>query len=195
MSFTPPRCPNRSCPLHTLPQPRFFWRNGSYTPDCRADPQPRFKCRTCRRSFSRQTFRQDYCDRRPDSNASLFKLLTSGTGLRQAGRVLGLAPSSVQHKMRKMARSCRWLQRNLARRLPAGRTYLLDEEETYAGASIRPLTVPIVMEKESWFLVAATAGPIRRLAPKGTKRRMWQDHHERKHGKRKDRSRACVRGV
>ncbi|MCR9246682.1 MAG: hypothetical protein NXI31_16740, partial [bacterium] len=47
----------------------------------------------------------------------------------------------------------------------------------------------------SWFLVAATAGPIRRLAPKGTKRRMWQDHHERKHGKRKDRSRACVRGV
>lgn len=195
MSFTPPRCPNRSCLLHTVPHPRFYWRNGTYTPDCRAEPQPRFKCRNCRRSFSRQTFRQDYCDRRPASNQALFHLLTSGTGLRQAGRVLGLAPSSVQHKMRKMARSCRWLQRNLARRLPAGRTYLLDEEETYARASIRTLTVPIVMEKESWFLVAATAGPIRRLARKGSKRRMWQDHDERRHGRRRDRSRSCVRGV
>jgi len=155
----------------------------------------RYRCPSCRRTFSRQTFRHDYRDRRPETNAPLFGLLTSGVGLRQAARLLGLSCSGVQHKMRKIAKTCAGLHRNLSRRLPAGRTYLLDEEESYEGSSIRTVTVPIVIERESWFLVATGAAPIRRLAPKGTSRRTWQDAHERKHGRRPDRSRACVRGA
>lgn len=155
---------------------------------------PRFFCRFCRRTFSSQTFRHDYRDHRPDVNARLFQLLCSGVGFRQAGRNLGLDASSLQRKARKIGRTCKSLHDHLSVRLPAGRCWLLDEEETYEGASIRPLTMPVLIEKETWFIVATAVGSIRRLAPLGTARRLRQDREER-HQVRPDQSAACVRAV
>jgi len=194
MTFEPPRCPFAGCPAFANP-PRRFPRWGWFRVKCRKAPERRYRCPSCRRTFSRQTFRQNYRDRRPETNVLLFELLTGGMGLRQSARMLGLSCSGVQHKMRKIAATCGGLHRNLSRKLPTGRTYLLDEEESYEGSSIRTVTVPIVIERESWFIVATGAAPIRRLARKGTSRRTWQDAHERKHGRRPDLSRECVRGA
>ena len=80
MQFVPPRCPNPCCSNHLAPQDKFFRRKGYYAPRCRLERVPRFVCLTCRRWFSRQTFRHDYRDRRPDCNDQLFTLLeASGT--------------------------------------------------------------------------------------------------------------------
>ena len=193
LEFVPPRCPNRSCRHHRRPTRRFFVRNGTYRVACRDEPVPRFRCIHCGKGFSRQTFRHDYYDRRPDLNDLLINLLASGMGLRQSARVTGLTPSSVQWKMRKIGRTCRWLHRNLSAKLPAGRTWLLDEEESYEGASIRTLSIPVVMERESWFVAAIGVAATRRLAARGTKRRDWQDHVERRDGPRRDRSNLAVR--
>jgi len=125
----------------------------------------------------------------------LFELLVSGVGLRKAAELLRLDVHSVQKKKLKLGRTCRWLHDNLAPKLPEGRTFLLDEEETYEAASIRPLTVPLLIEHQTWFLVAATAGSIRRLAPRGTKRRERQERDELKSGRRRDESNACVGSV
>lgn len=194
-SFAPPFCPYRGCAFHAAPGQRFCIRWGSYQPDCRRYPVPRFRCKGCRRTFSYQTFRHDRGDRRPATNARLLEHLCSGAGYRQAGRVLGLSPTAVQQKARKLGRTCHHLHRNLSHRLGAGRTFVLDEEETYEQSSIRTLTVPILIEASSWFLVAATAGPIRRRAAAGTARRRWQDLDEQRHGRRRDRSRRCVQRV
>jgi len=156
---------------------------------------PRFRCKSCKRRFSRQTFRHDYRDRRPECNAPLFELLTSGVGLRMSARILKLGVQSVQKKMEKLARTCGLLHENLAPRLPEGCTFVMDEEETYEGASIRPLTMPVVIEKQTWFVVASEVGSIRRLAARGTARRKRQDQEERSRGRRKDESLACVRKV
>jgi len=192
LDFTPPRCPNPQCARHTDPQPGFYRRCGFYRPACRDEPQQRYRCRTCRRGFSRQTFRHDRGDRRPDCNEPLFWLLISGVGLRQAGRMLKLGVHAVQRKKRKLANTMRLLHDNLCTRLPAGRTFVLDEEETYEGASIRPLTMPVVVEKETWFVVGTAVGSIRRLAPVGRRRRQLQDEEERRHGPRQDQSSECV---
>jgi len=195
VSFIPPRCPNVRCPQHRNPQGRFYCRHGSYQPQCRDRPVPRFRCKSCKRRFSRQTFRHDYRDRRPECNAPLFELLTSGVGLRMSARILKLGVQSVQKKMEKLARTCGLLHENLAPRLPEGCTFVMDEEETYEGASIRPLTMPVVIEKQTWFVVASEVGSIRRLAARGTARRKRQDQEERSRGRRKDESLACVRKV
>jgi hypothetical protein len=150
---------------------------------------------SCSRSFSRQTFRHDYRDRRPECNAPLFMLVNSGVGLRQIGRLLALDINSVQHKHRKIARTCALLHDNLSSRLPEGRAFLLDEEETFEGASIRPVTMPVLIEKETWFVVAAAVGSIRRLAPEGTARRLRQKLEEAVTGPRLDESRKSVRSV
>jgi hypothetical protein len=121
-------------------------------------------------------------------------LLASGVGLRQSARFLDCNPRSVQDKKRKMARTLQSLHHNLAPLLPEGATYLLDEEETYEGASIRPLTMPVLVEKGTWFIVATAVGSIRRLAPLGTARRVLQDLDERS-GPRPDQSWSCVQTV
>ena len=73
--FIPPRCPNLTCPQHLRPEPGFFRRRGYYRPLCRPEGVPRFRCTTCKRGFSRQTFRHDWHDHRPDWNVALFMLL------------------------------------------------------------------------------------------------------------------------
>jgi hypothetical protein len=156
---------------------------------------PRFRCKTCRRDFSRQTFRYDYRDRRPELNVPLFLLLISGTSLRQAGRVLKLDVRAVQEKKTKMAATFACLHANLCRQLPSGHTYLLDEEETFEAASIRPLTMPVLIESSTWFVVTTAVGPIRRGAVRGSRRRKRQEADEAKHGRRPDESDACVRAV
>jgi len=155
---------------------------------------PRFRCKSCRRGFSRQTFRHDYRDRRPDDNVPLFHLLVSGVGIRQAARLLDMEMRAVQQKQRKMAATLGRMHGNLCPRLPADRCWLLDEEETFEGASIRPLTMPVLIEEQTWFVVATAVGSIRRLAPPGSARRVRQDRDERQRPRR-DQSSACVREV
>jgi hypothetical protein len=151
----------------------------------------RFRCRSCSRGFSRQTFRVDYRDHRPDCNRRLLEELSSGVGLRQAGRIVHLTVGAVQRKARKLAKACRWLHINLFTRLPAGRTLALDEEETYEHASIRTLTMPVMIDNDSRFVIAAAVGSTRRLAKRGTARRRRQDREEMA-GRRPDHSRQCV---
>ncbi len=102
--FKPPRCPNPSCSRHDDPVPGFYIRNGHYHPKCRSTPVPRFLCRTCGRGFSRQTFRADYRDHRPDLNVKVFRLIEAGTGFRRSARLLHITPRCLTLKFRKMAR-------------------------------------------------------------------------------------------
>jgi transposase-like protein len=173
----------------------FYVRNGSYQPACREAPVPRYKCKHCKRGFSDQTFRHDYRDHRPETNARLMELLVSGVGLRQAGRLLGLSSTAVVEKLRKLGATCGHLHDGLAAKLPEGRTYLVDEEETIVGSKTKPATVVIVMEKEHWFLCATGAAPIRRLGRVGSRRRELQDQEEARDGIRKDESHACVKAA
>ncbi len=104
MSFVPPQCPNPECQQHLHPRAGFYRRRGFYRPQCRRDDVPRFRCRSCGRSFSSQTFQVDFRDHRPDCNLALLMLLASDVGLRQTGRMVGLNVKSVWAKHAKMAK-------------------------------------------------------------------------------------------
>jgi IS1 family transposase len=114
---------------------------------------------------------------------------------RRTSRTLGIHNSTVQRKASKFARCLEDLHQNLMHQLPDRKTYLLDEEESYEQKSIRTVTLPILIEEDSWFVVATDVEPIRRLAPKGTQRRRRQEREEAKYGKRPDRSREAVTAV
>ena len=182
------------CPKHRDPTPSFFVRKGSYHARCRAHPVPRFRCRTCGRGFSRQTFRADYRDHRPDLNAKVFLALSTGIGLRQTARNLGLSLRCTELKFRKIARHLRRLNLNLRRPLPAGSMLQLDEFESYEGRrNTRPLSLPTLIERESRFLIWTESAPIR---PRGkmTPARIAAIHEdETRLGPRKDHSRHSVK--
>lgn len=188
-----PFCPNTRCAKHAKPTAGFCRPCGSYHPKCRAVPIRRFRCRSCRKSFSTQTFRHDYRDRRPECNVRMMEMLSSSSSLRQIARVLGMGVSATQHKFRKIARTCALLEQNVQVRFAGQRIFVLDEEETYEQASIRTLTVAIAVEHKSWFVVGCEVGTTRRLAKRGSRRRRRQDLEELQFGRRPDESKSCVR--
>ncbi len=192
--FHPPRCPNRRCPRHADPSPGFFARKGFYHPLCRAHPVPRFRCKTCGRGFSRQTFRADYRDHRPDLNVPLFLSLSTGLGLRQTARNLGLTLRCCELKFRKLARHLRRLNLNLRTSLPEGAQLQFDELETYeTRRNTRPLSLPILIERQTRFVIWAEAAPIRPHGRMSEKRRRAVAQEEARFGPRKDLSRRSVK--
>ena len=192
--FEPPRCPYFRCPQHLAPAPGFFRHHGHYQVLCRPHPVPRFRCTSCGRTFSRQTFRMDYRDHRPDLNARLFQSLASGIGLRQSSRNLRLSLRCTEIKFRKIARHLRRLNLNLRSTLPPGSKFQLDELETYeARRNGRPLSVPVVIETESRYIIWAESATLRPRGKMTPSRRLAILADEARFGRRRDRSRRSVR--
>jgi transposase-like protein len=196
--FEPPRCPYVTCARHREPDGRFFTRRGFYRAACRPHPVPRFRCKTCLRTFSRQTFRADFRDRKPHLNTQVIKYQCSGVGLRQAARMVGLTRNNLEAKARKISRNARRLDLNLKGRAAARgsdtpdaepQEIHFDEFETYeTRRNTRPLSIAVLIESRTRFLVAAMAAPIR---PRGTmtKQRLAAIAAEdAAFGRRKDRS-------
>jgi transposase-like protein len=191
--FQPPRCPNHGCPQHRRPEPRFYVRRGYYHPLCRAHPVPRFRCRTCGRGFSRQTFRVDYRDHRPDLNAKLFVSIATATGLRQTARNIGLSYKSTRRKFKKLARHLFRLNLNLRGPLKNGAVLMFDELETYEGRrNTRPLTLPLLIEKETRFAIWSECAPIRPRGKMTKARERAIARDAQKYGERVDRSRRAI---
>ncbi len=151
------------------------------------------------RTFSRQTFRADFKDHKPHLNARLVELLTSGIGFRQTARLLPLSPRCTELKFRKLARHVGDLDRNLRRPLGLGgdndalRIHL-DEFETYeARRNTRPVSIAVLIESTSRFLIAARAAPIRARGSMTLSRTAAIESETRRWGLRPDRSRAATR--
>jgi transposase-like protein len=197
--FEPPRCPFPTCPAHIDPNAvvgGFYNLNGSYQPKCRSQPVPRFKCRVCKRGFSRQTFRMDYCDNKPFLNALLFKLLASGMGLRQSGRILPLSRRCTELKARKISRHLGRLNRNLIDQFPLGSKFTLDEMETFEGQrGVLPVTVPVLIETGSMYVVATDVATIKPSGQMSDARRKAIQKEEERSGPREDRSATALSRV
>jgi len=200
--FTPPRCPNPTCPAHKIEQLEagkaepFFRRKGFYHPRCRAHPVPRFQCRLCNRGFSRQTFRQDYRDHKPHLNARLLELLAHGMGLRQSSMILKLSRRCTELKARKLSAQLTRLNRNLLDQFPEGCSFQMDEMETFEGERrVCPVTLPMLIEQESMFVVASDAAPIRPSGRMSRKRRKAIAKREKAEGRRRSESRASLKRV
>jgi hypothetical protein len=136
----------------------------------------------------------DYRDHKPDLNPKLFQSLASGLGLRQSSRNLRLSRRCTELKFRKIARHLRCLNLNLRGPLPEGSTFQLDEFESYEGRrNTRPLTIPVLIETKSRFVVWAESATIRPRGKMTPARRQAVTEDEQRFGRRRDRSRSSLR--
>ena len=115
--------------------------------------------------------------------------------MRQAARILGCSRHTVERLAKKMAITCRDFH-ELRLRLQGKQLqgiFQLDELETFEGdRSLRPITVPVLIERRSYFVLhtgVAPMGPRGRLNPKA-KRRLKT--HQKAHPRRKNQSRLAV---
>jgi transposase-like protein len=196
MSFRPPHCPLDSCRSSSRPSFRYRSR-GSFRRDCDGRTVQRFLCLHCRRSFSTQTFRVDYRLRRPTLWTAVFEGLVSKLTLRQMARLRHCSRKSLALRLVRFGEHCRAfhlerLERAQRRGGLPGR-FQLDELETYEhDRRLCPLSVPVLMERRSYFVVCAQAAP---LPARGSLRPKDQERKEKRDlqlGVRRSGSRAAV---
>lgn len=201
--FSPQRCPWEGCPAHKIEKlngsrsrQKFYVRFGFYKPKCRAHAVPRFRCRECGRTFSRQTFRADYRDHKPYLNAKLLELLCHGLGLRQSARIVKLSRRCTELKARKMCEHLEKLSHNLLDQFPEWCSFQLDEMETFESErTVMPLTVPSLIEQESMLIVDQKSAPIRPSGRMSRRRLRAIQRREARDGRRPSGSRRVVRRV
>ncbi len=193
--FIPAFCPYPRCPHHLKPPADFYWRHGSYSPRCRSRAVPRFRCRRCRRSFSRQSFRADRYHKKPYLNAPFLRLMVSCVGLRQTARVLQVARRTVEHRALWLARhAARYQSHRLAGAALRG-PFQLDEMETFEANRYQPVTVPVLIHRRTLFLVGTAVGPLRRKGRMTPEQKRRRARHEAVHGRRPSQSPRAVRRV
>ena len=116
-------------------------------------------------------------------------------GMRQAARVLRVARRTVEHRFAWLARQAADFQANrlAAAHLPG--PFQLDEIESFEANRYQPVTVPVLIERRSLFIVATAVGPLRRKGRLSPQQRLRRAAHEASHGRRPSESRQAVRRV
>ncbi|MFP4179579.1 MAG: hypothetical protein ACLFSA_05950, partial [Spirochaetaceae bacterium] len=110
----PPFCPNKECGLH-LPEnaedspERWFYVAGYYHTKAFGSVR-RFRCRSCGRGFSEQTFRLDYYIKHPIDYRQVFERIISGAGLRSIARNFAVSHQLITNRLSRMARQGLGLQ-------------------------------------------------------------------------------------
>ncbi len=116
--------------------------------------------------------------------------------MRQAARILECSRDTVNRLHRRMGRICREYHQIqlLENRGKVEGTFQLDELETFeTHRLVRPVTVPVLIERSSYFVLhieVAPMGPRGRLNPAAQKRK---EADEELYGKRKNGSRRAVK--
>lgn len=196
--FHPPFCPRFLCPSTHGFEPFLFRRAGFYRRKCDGRLIQRFRCLVCDRGFSTQTFKSNYRYRKPFLHHALVLALCSKVTRRQAARLFGVNKKTVERRFTRMARVARDF--HLARleecRRNGGVTgiFQLDELETFEqNRKLKPVTMSVLIERRSYFVVHARAGslPARRPLKPGELVRLAEI--EAQQGKRRSESRACIR--
>jgi transposase-like protein len=195
MRFWPAHCPYARCPSRS--SGRFQaspW--GTFLRKCDGRTAQRFRCRTCARTFSSQTFRLDFRLQRPHLHLDLWALLISKVTHRQAARVLACTRKSVAHRLDLLGRHCREFHQARLRERPTGLgvgPYLFDELETYEHRRrLQPLTVPVLIQRKSYFVIHAEVATLPCRGGLRPKERKRKEHLEALYGKRRSGSRKAV---
>lgn len=177
--FTPDRCPHPACEGVETFQ---FQRFGSYHRKCDGRDVQRFRCKTCLHSFSIQTFRFDYKQRKPHINHALLSAFVSKNTQRQMGRTLVINRKTIAARLELMGRHCEAFHRKAIATAPSLVRFdslAMDELETFEANRLqKPLTMPMVVVRGSYFIVDFEVGTL----PPRTKRSAGIAKHSRRSG-------------
>jgi len=122
---------------------------------------PRFRCVTCRRTFSRQSFATSYYLKRPGLLLPVAAGLVAGSAHRQIARSLGCAGSTVTRLSARLGRHALLLH-VLALRHLSGRLVeplAADHFETFEFSQDFPFGVLTLVGRDSWFVYGLDPAP------------------------------------
>ncbi len=160
-TFRPPFCPWRDCPQHARSSPGYrYWKHASYSTKARRRI-PRFRCLSCRRTFSRQTFSTSYYLKRPGLLRHVAAGLVAGSALRQIARSLDCAPNTVARMSARLGRHAMLLHARCLAELrgQVREPFVFDHFETFELTQDYPFGIGTAVGAESWFVYGLDPAP------------------------------------
>jgi hypothetical protein len=142
----------------------------------------RFRCDTCRRSFSTQTFQVGYWLKRPDLLSPVFHRLQGGSGYRQIAREFGISPQTVLGLAARLGRHCLlYFQKHR----PPGITepVALDSFQSFEYSQDHPTLFHLVTGSASHFTYGFTESELRRSGRKTKAQKLRCARIERQFGR------------
>lgn len=180
MAFRPPFCPNEHCSRHLAPdtsEGKALRRTKWFVPFGWFDTKirglvPRFRCRRCGETFSRQTFRLDYYVKRTVNYRSVRDRLTSCSSIRAIGRSLGISPDSVANRISGLSRQYLSARADVLPEVAPEEAVVADGCEGFAVSQYYPNNITLLGGARSQYVLFADYVTLRR---KGRMTK-WQKH-------------------
>ena len=137
-------------------------RWGSYRKPSDFRRIPRFRCRDCKRTCSRQTFSTTYYLKRPSLLVAVASGLAACSAHRQISRSFHCAKTTVTRMADRLARHAILFHARCRRELPVLiETIVHDHWELFIGRQDRALGVGTAVGSESWFVYDVDPAPHR----------------------------------
>lgn len=130
-------------------------KNGSFTRKRNRVKVQRFQCHSCHHTFSSHTELITYKQHRPDLNEKIMAMLCNGVGVRRIAQALSTTPKTVQKKIQFLSFVCDSFHNIQFKYWKIKPRFQFDEMWSIEKSRANTLTVPTVVEKESYFIVAA----------------------------------------
>ena len=171
--FRPPHCPWAACPAHRGRERFRYRRHGDYRRPAAAERAiPRFRCCTCRRTFSRQSFACSYYLKRPELLVPVAAGLVAGSAHRQLARSLDCAPSTVTRLAARLGRHSLLLHALALEHLkPISEPVVLDHFETFVYSQDDRLGIATAVGQRSWFVYGIQPAPHRRTGRRSARKK------------------------
>ncbi len=163
MQRLPKFCPNDRCRYHRVdrvPAGTFVRYGRHHT--AAWGPVQRFRCRSCRRTFSTQTLSIDYYAKRPVDYRRLRRAMDECAGVRACARSLGISANCVTNRTMRAARSALWQHARVLEHISLGEDLASDGFESYAVSHYFPNNLHTLAGVESQYVYAIDGVTIRR---------------------------------
>src|SRR5262245_913844 len=159
--FIPPFCPHVDCIAHRS-KGKGFVRNGTYRR--KHDPKriPRFRCRDCKHTCSRQTFSTTYYSKRPELLVAVASGLAACSAHRQIARSVHCAKTSVTRNAERLGRHAILFHARVLGNIPSiNEAIVHDHFEGFIGRQDQALGIGTAVGFQSWFVFDIDPAPHR----------------------------------
>lgn len=156
-------CPNKLCSNNLNPGVKWFVKIGYYKPKTTNQKTPRYKCKSCGKSFSTRTNKINVNQKKPEINKLLFKLLVSGVSLRRSSEILGVQYNTVLNHFDYLAAQSKQLHFQHLKSVETSFVQV-DELETFIHSRAKCLSVAMLVRVKTGEILGFT---IAKMPSKG----------------------------
>ena len=146
----------------------------------------RFQCHRCKKSFSDQTGKLSYRDKKPHLNQQIYRTICSGVSQTRTAINLGTTRITVATKISKLARHARRDHRIWQLQQSTADEIQFDEMETFEHSKCKPVSIAIAVNKKTRAIIAAIPAT---MPAKGSLAKISYE----KYGKRPDKRKYALR--